>query len=276
MFFHPLRKFPGPKTWSSSRIPYTLSVLGGKPHEKLLDLHNKYGPIVRIAHNELSIIDPDAWKDIFGHRSGGKLENTKEPLSVLGNEHNLFGANLADHSRMRRVLSHGFSLQAIADQQPLISAHVGLLFQRLRETCEGGNRPINMVTWYNRVTFDVISDLSWGEPLGSLAKSQDHPWIHAMEKATKTLSLLGQAKRFPPFSAIFEAMIPKELKRLTEENFALAAANVEKRIESGEFRPDFMESMIRQKGDRVSLTNLHQVATSHPSHPLKHSVRTGN
>lgn len=251
MFFHPLRKFPGPKTWAWSRIPYTVSVLGGKPHEKLLKLHDQYGPIVRIAHNELSFIHPDAWKDILGHRSGGRLENNKEPLSILGTEHNLFGANLEDHSRMRRVLSHGFSMQAIADQQPLISAHVDLLFQKLREDCGQGNHPLNMVTWYNRVTFDVISDLAWGEPLGSLASSQDHPWIRAMEKATKTLNLVGQARRFPPFSVILEAMIPKELKRLTEENFALAAANVEKRIDLGESRPDFMESMIRQKGDRV-------------------------
>lgn len=79
------------------------------------------------------------------------------------------------HLHPQRLLSRGFSMQAIADQQPLISAHVGLLFQRLHENCGGGKRPINMVTWYNRVTFDIIIDLSWGEPLGSLAKSQDHP-----------------------------------------------------------------------------------------------------
>lgn len=230
--------------------------MGGKPHEKLLELHDKYGPIIRIAHNELSIIHPDAWKDVLGHRSGGRPENIKEPLGILGTEHSVFGASLKDHSRMRRVLSHGFSMQAIADQQPLISTHVDLLIQRLHENCRRGDHAIDMVRWYNRVTFDVISDLAWGEPLGSLASSQDHPWIRAMEKATKTLLLIGQAKRFPLFAAIFEAMIPKELKRLTEENFALAAANVEKRIESGESRPDFMESLIRQKGERVRLFNF--------------------
>lgn len=153
---------------------------------------------------------------------------------------------------MRRVLSHGFSMQAIADQQPLISAHVDLMFECLHQNCGSGNQPVDMVTWYNRVTSDVISDLAWGEPLGRLVSSQDQPWIRAMIKATKTLILVGHAKRFPPFSATLEALIPKELKRLTEENFALAAANVEKRIELGDSRPDFMESMIRQKGDKVS------------------------
>ncbi|KAI7774892.1 cytochrome P450 [Diaporthe eres] len=221
VFFHPLRKFPGPKTWAASRIPYNLAQIGGKPHKQLLDLHNKYGPIVRIADNELSFILPEAWKDRNGHRSGGRLENMKEPLAILGNEHNLFGANLEDHSRMRRVLSHGFSMQAVLDQQPLISTHVNLLLQRLRERCEGGARPVDMVSWYNRVTFDIISDLSWGEPLGCLEKEQDHPWIVA----------LGHTVKF-------------------QIDFALAAANVEKRIALDDSRPDFMEAMIRQKGSR--------------------------
>ncbi|KAH8744430.1 cytochrome P450 monooxygenase [Diaporthe sp. PMI_573] len=261
-FFHPLRKFPGPKTWAASRIPYTLSIVGGRPHRKLLDLHNKYGPIVRISHEELSVIHPDAWKEVLGHRSGGRPENGKDPLTVLGNEHNVLGANHEDHSRFRRILSHGFSMYAVSEQEHLIAKQVDLLCQRLHENCAGGSRPVDMVSWYNRVTFDIISDLSWGEPLGSLEKSQDHPWIHALMSTTKTLSLLGQARRFPPFSAIFEAMIPNELKRLTEDNFTFAAENVEKRIELGVSRPDFMETMLRQKGGDRELNKEEMVANA--------------
>lgn len=235
-----------------SRIAYALAQISGKPHKSILELHDKYGPVVRIADNELSFNLPDAWKDNNGHRAGGRLENTKEASAVVGNEHNLFGANLEDHSRMRRVLSHGFSMKAMLDQQPLISTHVNLLIQRLHEHCEGGAQPVDMVAWYNRVTFDVISDLSWGEPLGCLEKNQDHPWIAALGHTVKYQKFLGLAKRFPPFTPILKAMIPKELTRLEQDNFALAAASVEKRIAQGQSRPDFMEAMIRQKGDRVS------------------------
>ncbi|POS68949.1 cytochrome P450 [Diaporthe helianthi] len=262
VFFHPLRKFPGPKTMAWGRLPWTATVLGGKPYQKLLDLHDKYGPIVRIADNELSIIHPDAWKDVYGHRKGGGLENTKDPFVIMGNEHNLLGANIEDHSRFRRVLSHGFSMQAIAEQQPRISTHIDLLFQRLHEQCDQGKTPMDLVTWYNRVTFDVISDMTWGEPLGSLEKSQDHPWIHAMEVSTKGLNFIGQTKRFPaPLTPIFEKLIPKEVKRLTRDNFMYAAINVEKRIELGESRPDFMEAMLRQKGERA-ISKEEQVANA--------------
>lgn len=33
-------------------------------------LHLKYGPIVRTMPNELAFIEPQAWKDIYGHRQG--------------------------------------------------------------------------------------------------------------------------------------------------------------------------------------------------------------
>ncbi|KXH34803.1 benzoate 4-monooxygenase cytochrome P450 [Colletotrichum salicis] len=67
VFFHPLRRFPGPKSWAASRIPYVLAQIDGKPHKHLLALHDKYGPIVRIADTDLSFIYPDAWKDNNGH-----------------------------------------------------------------------------------------------------------------------------------------------------------------------------------------------------------------
>ncbi|KAF4478116.1 Trichothecene C-15 hydroxylase [Colletotrichum fructicola Nara gc5] len=242
-----------PKAWTASRVRYAISQIDGRPHEDLLRLHDKYGPVVRIADNELSFIHPDAWKDSNGHRKGSKPENVKEPLATVGNEHNLFGASLEDHSRMRRVLSHGFSMQAILDQQPLISVYVDLFIRRLHEHCKNGTSPVDMVTWYNRVTFDIISDLSWGEPLGCLAKQQDHPWIAALSRTVKHQMFRGLAMRFPPFSPLLKALIPEELSRGEEENFALAAANVEKRIAEGGSRPDFLESMLRQKGEKASL-----------------------
>ncbi|CAI0642632.1 unnamed protein product [Colletotrichum noveboracense] len=262
ILLHPQRRFPGPKTWAVSRVRYAISQIGGRPHEDLLRLHDKYGPIVRIANNELSLIHPDAWKDSNGHRKGSKPENVKEPLATVGNEHNLFGASLEDHSRMRRVLSHGFSMQAILDQQPLISVHVDLFIRRLHEHCKNGTSPVDMVTWYNRVTFDIISDLSWGEPLGCLAKQQDHPWIAALSRTVKHQMFRGLAMHFPPFSPLLKALIPEELSRGEEENFALAAAStIEKReMVSNSF-------LLMLGGSETSATALSAVTFFVTSHP---------
>ena len=60
----------------------------------------------------------------------------------------------ADHSRMRRVLAHAFSEKAMREQEPLIQGYVNLLMKSLHKAAEKG--PLNMVSWYNFVTFDII------------------------------------------------------------------------------------------------------------------------
>lgn len=58
---HPLREFPGPCTWTSSRLGQGYCRLTGKLAVRIHELHQQYGPIVRIAPNELSFISAEAW-----------------------------------------------------------------------------------------------------------------------------------------------------------------------------------------------------------------------
>ena len=62
---HPLSCFPGPHLWACSRVPYVLSLQNGTLPIKIKALHDIYGPVVRVAPNELSFITPEAWKDIY-------------------------------------------------------------------------------------------------------------------------------------------------------------------------------------------------------------------
>ncbi|KAJ5752860.1 hypothetical protein N7520_009777 [Penicillium odoratum] len=91
VYFHPLSRFPGPKSHAISRIPYFRRAIKGTLPFDMLDLHKKYGDIVRIAPDELAFSHPDAWKDIMGHKNG-KPEMAKaswfyrvpdEPLHIL-------------------------------------------------------------------------------------------------------------------------------------------------------------------------------------------------
>jgi hypothetical protein len=67
---HPLREFPGPRLAAWSDIPYCYWLLRGRQPFILLGLHEKYGPVVRIAPNELSFNTASSWKDIYGYRPG--------------------------------------------------------------------------------------------------------------------------------------------------------------------------------------------------------------
>ena len=66
VFFHPLRKFPGPFWHRASRLPYCYRTAIGMMTFDVLELHRKYGEVVRIAPDELVFANSRAWKDIMG------------------------------------------------------------------------------------------------------------------------------------------------------------------------------------------------------------------
>lgn len=113
LFFHPLRRYPGPKLAGACDLYYAWMIITGRPHEHIAALHATYGPVVRIAPTQLSYTDPFAWRDMFGHRKQGQAEHPKDPIFHAPFSGNIIGAERDDHRRFRRLLSHGFSAQAM-------------------------------------------------------------------------------------------------------------------------------------------------------------------
>jgi hypothetical protein len=69
-YFHPLSKYPGPFMASITRWWMVKEIFSGKHEEHIRKLHKKYGPIVRIAPNEVVISDPAAVKVIYSTGGG--------------------------------------------------------------------------------------------------------------------------------------------------------------------------------------------------------------
>ncbi|RLL93806.1 hypothetical protein CFD26_101544 [Aspergillus turcosus] len=72
LYFYPLARFPGPKLWLITRIPNARDLASGRLMHRIRQFHEQYGPVVRWAPNELSFIDGQAWKDIYGHHGPGQ------------------------------------------------------------------------------------------------------------------------------------------------------------------------------------------------------------
>ncbi|UKZ89631.1 uncharacterized protein TrAFT101_004675 [Trichoderma asperellum] len=262
LYFHPLRRFPGPKLSAMSFIPYSLILTGGDGHHKVLDLHLKYGPIVRVAPNFLLFSHPDAVNDIRGHRKFGQPEHGKDPIRRMPNVHNIIGANREDHTRYRRSLAHGFSHQAMLDQEPIIGAYVDQLMDRLKRDCGNGTQQIDMVRWFNFTTFDIIGDLSFGESFDCLNNSNYHPWVQLIFQSIKNLVFMAAIRYFqlsPKFITTFlnKFALPSDIAGRFAENFRLSAMKVQKRLDSGSDRPDFMASMTaKRNGSALSFEEL--------------------
>lgn len=143
----------------ASRISYCHHLLRGRLTARVLELHRRYGEVVRVAPDELVFASAAAWGDIMGGGAGGGRgpENGKAPQatsgSLEGEPRSILNAGREEHALLRRNLAGGFGDRAVRGYQPLIGRYVDLLVSRLRESGLGGARPVDAVKWYNYTTF---------------------------------------------------------------------------------------------------------------------------
>ncbi|KAI2614033.1 cytochrome P450 ClCP1 [Hypoxylon fragiforme] len=252
VFLHPLRSFPGPFLWRMSHIPRSLTLVRGKLPIHMKNLHAKYGPVVRISPNELAFSDPQAWKDIYGHRSNGEPELAKYELFYRVVDHiprSIINAYRDEHAFLRRQMAHGFSERAMQAQEPIIGSYVDLLIYRLQERCADGVTALNMREWLNYTTFDVIGDLGFGSSFKCLEDSDYHPWVKLVTTASRQNALLTA------LSNVGLKLVKRAILRLgnlaVKDNLALVRETLLKRIENGIERPDFVDGLIRKKKEGV-------------------------
>jgi len=266
VFVHPLKHIPGPLFARASGIPYTLRMRDGNIVRWIQEQHEKYGDAVRVAPNEVSFISGEtAWPDVYGFRTGkykGTAPYLKDqswfPKPVNG-VWSIIQAGEEDHSRMRRNLSHAFSDKALRQQETLVQSYVDLLVHRLGEHATEG-KEVDIMRWYNYTTFDIIADLSFGEPLYCLRDNQYHRWVELAFASLKAIGLLAMRKKYPIFNCYDKVKgLLKDTtvaQRARVEFFHLAHDKVEKRLENvTEDRPDFFSFIIKnQEKEAKALT----------------------
>ncbi|KAK3332925.1 cytochrome P450 monooxygenase [Cercophora scortea] len=250
LYLHPLRQYPGPRLWAATQIPYLRAWLSGRAPFTITDLHNRYGEIVRVAPDRLSYASPQAWHDIRGHRKAGQGENGKDAAFYYTSRHNLLGAGRISHARMRRLLAHGFSAKAMLAQQPLITSYVDLFISRLRDMVrenEGRPTDVNLVAWFNYVTFDVIGDLAFGAPFESLELGREHPWVAAVFNSVEEFGKMvavryGAPKLHAHVMPVFAAI--SGVGKPLQQQAGFAGEQIDKRLALQGRRPDFIDSLL--------------------------------
>ncbi|KAF2204698.1 benzoate 4-monooxygenase cytochrome P450 [Delitschia confertaspora ATCC 74209] len=249
IFLHPLRAYPGPKLWAAYRFPWVRSVLSGRYHLDALELHKKYGPVVRVAPCELSYADPAAWKPIYSHHNPAT-----EGFSEFGKDHMIYqkppngihsilAAEQADHGRYRRFLSHSFSEKGLREMQPRIQRYVDLLVQGLHERCGEGDQ--NILEWYNWTTFDLTGDLAFGESFHCLERQETDPWISFIFNNIKAQMVIGSIRRYG-LAKWISFFIPKSVIEARESNYRRTTDKIEQRIKQGTGRGDFWDTVIKK------------------------------
>lgn len=95
------------------------------------------------------------------------------------------------------------------EQQPIIMQYINLLIRRLHENCYDGTSPVDIMSWYNYTTFDIIGDLVYGESFQCLDNSDLHPWIKAIFDMLRFGTITQGLAHFPTAQRLLFRMIPQ-------------------------------------------------------------------
>ena len=88
---------------------------------------------------------------------------------------------------MRKLLSNAFSDKTLKGQEPVLLHYIDLLVERLKEV--SAEEPVmDIVRWYNYVTFDIIGHLAFDEPFDCLKNKEYHPWMSMIFNVRRTAS----------------------------------------------------------------------------------------
>jgi cytochrome P450 len=132
-------------------------------------------------------------------------------------------------------------------QEPLIQSYVDLLVRRLEEHSHDGQIPQNMCSWYNWITFDIIGDLTFGEPFGCLENSDYHPWVRAIFDTVKAGIYINALKYVPYGQKAAWFFISKELLAKKKTHHQITVEKVKHRVGLTEERPDFLGNILKRK-----------------------------
>ena len=199
----------------------------------------------------LSYADERVWADVWAHRQGHAEFSKADVLVPVNGVKGILGADREAHSRYRRLFSHAFSAQGLQEQEPRVKEYVDLLMDGL--SSHGQKGPVDVVSWFNWTTFDLIGDLAFGDSFGCLENARTHPWIAGVYGNIANGVFAAAVRAFGP-SRLLALLVPKRLIKLRLENYRYTSEKISQRIHMGSARGDFFDKVLEKPEEDGGMT----------------------
>jgi len=203
---HPLAGFPGPKIAAATSLytAYYDLMLDGSSVKHLAELHEEYGPIVRIAPNELHIKDLESYNKIYSVNT--EFDKQRELYSASQFQGSLSSIPGTTAAKVRRdAYNQYFSSTAIREAEGLIFEKVqrfanilaaGSVYSDGRGERGESSWIFDLSRGFRCMTADIIVKYAYGGDFGGLeAKDFEHPVINVVEDLTKNAQWASYFRR---------------------------------------------------------------------------------
>ncbi|KAJ7108572.1 cytochrome P450 [Mycena epipterygia] len=160
--FHPLSKYPGPAFARMSKMWAIYQTYSGKNHVTFLNLHRRYGPVVRTGPNELSICDATIHNQILGAQGmpkgplwDGRQSPKAKAFALIADRDN------SSHLRRRRVWNKALNTSQVKAYEPILQKRIDQLLEELKRS-SNNNSPVDLAEWFSFFSYDFMGDMAFG------------------------------------------------------------------------------------------------------------------
>ncbi|KAI9720219.1 MAG: hypothetical protein M1812_003037 [Candelaria pacifica] len=188
VYFGPLSKVPGPKLAAATHW-YEIYYDAYKPGlywQVVKEMHQKYGPIVRVNPNEVHFDDPEYYNKIYNNT--GKWDKDDRAARQFFGMGSIASTAAHDvHKGRRGILNTYFSRNNIDGLQPSIKWHLEKMCRRMREYKEEGKAvPLNLA--FASLAADIVTNYLMPQPYYLLDTPDFSPSYYYMMRAASQYS----------------------------------------------------------------------------------------
>lgn len=175
---HPLRKVPGPFLAKLTGKWLEYKDHSGIRTATLHKMHQKYGPVLRIAPDEVLFSDPAVIKEIYGYKGAYVKTAFYSGFEEPGRPVLFTIRDKMIHRDRRKLMAHAFTHSTITAAEPLVAEQVKKFMNRLKHQ---DGAAMNVYAWFRSLTLDVVSSLFMGKAVGALDQEAPHEYMNNID-----------------------------------------------------------------------------------------------
>ncbi|KAH7146882.1 cytochrome P450 monooxygenase [Dactylonectria estremocensis] len=188
-FFGPLRRVPGPWATLLSSLPLRYQAIKARKVFWVHELHQKYGPVVRISPSEIDVADIEAFSEI--HKIGSPFLKSPWYVMFRGAVNCFTCSDPKIHGRKRKTLARPFSKTSLRGNWEAVVVNLAKqTVAKMKEEATQGTT--DLLKWWTFFATDVTGEVAFGEAFGLVESGQKPKYILDLESVNRARALRAE------------------------------------------------------------------------------------
>ncbi|KAI1099866.1 cytochrome P450 [Jackrogersella minutella] len=173
LYIHPLSGVPGPRLAACTSLWLSWHTYVGDECTVIFQLHEQYGPVLRVAPNEIDIADGDAVESIYIEKGGFQKTEAYSKFDIDGHSTIFSTQTLTARANRAKAVVPLFSTASIRNAQPVLASVVDQFIARIQREGRTG-KPINVLNITRSMALDAVSAYLFQEQYGAVSEDTSH------------------------------------------------------------------------------------------------------